>query len=378
MNSYKLSDAKLLAFYLPQFHPVPENDSWWGKGFTEWTNVTKAKPLFQGHRQPRFPADLGYYDLRVPEVREQQSALAKSHGIDGFIYYHYWFGNGKRLLERPFDEVLNSEKPDFPFCLCWANQTWSGIWHGSPQKVLIKQEYPGKKDNEQHFKFLFKAFSDQRYIYVDGKPLFIVYDVKDLPNPKEFAGSIKDSAIKAGFKGIYLMAANIVSDDWDIVGNGFDGKISNAYNKSLNKIMYQSKDIKSIFSKIASNVFKESRFSLKVFDHRKLVEETRFIKGNSDTYPIVVPNWDNTPRSGKRGVVLLNSSAELLEKQLQGSLKFLSDQSLPEKLIFIKSWNEWAEGNYLEPDTHDGYKYLETIKKMKLQGSKPILTPVVQ
>ena len=142
--------ARLIAFYLPQFHPIPENDQWWGRGFTEWTNVGKARPLFRGHYQPRLPADLGYYDLRVPEVREAQAELARNAGIEGFCYYHYWFG-GKRLLERPFTEVINSGKPRFPFCLCWANQTWSGVWHGAPERVLIEQTYPGREDCVKHF-----------------------------------------------------------------------------------------------------------------------------------------------------------------------------------------------------------------------------------
>ena len=142
--------ARAIAFYLPQFHPVPENNEWWGKGFTEWTNVVKARPLFKGHYQPHLPADLGFYDLRLPEVREAQARLAKEHGIEGFCYWHYWFGNGKRILERPFNEVLLSNKPNFPFCLGWANESWTGIWHGNPGKVLVEQQYPGKQDYIEH------------------------------------------------------------------------------------------------------------------------------------------------------------------------------------------------------------------------------------
>ena len=165
---------RLIAFYLPQFHPIPENDEWWGRGFTEWTNVAKAVPLFRGHYQPHFPADLGFYDLRVPEVREAQAAMAKAYGIEGFCYYHYWFGHGRRLLERPFNEVLSSGKPDFPFCLCWANDTWTGIWHGAPNKVLIEQRYPGVEDYKAHFYALLDAFRDPRYMTVDGKKIFII------------------------------------------------------------------------------------------------------------------------------------------------------------------------------------------------------------
>jgi hypothetical protein len=361
--------SKILAFYLPQYHPIKENDQWWGKGFTEWTNVTKAKPLFKGHRQPRFPADLSYYDLRVPEVREQQAEMAKQYGVDGFIYYHYWFGNGKQLIERPFNEVLSSRKPDFPFCLCWANQTWSGIWHGAPNKVLIKQEYPGKEDTEKHFQYLFKAFEDPRYIRIDRKPLFMVYDLYDLPNPKAFADALKEAAIKAGFEGVYLMAANVNPDNWDMVANGFDGKVSNAYNQSLNHLLYQHKGFKRFLASLSYRVYRDEDRALKIIDHRKLVAQTNFTVGNAPTYPIVVPNWDNTPRSGKRGVVFLNSSPELLQVQLHKAKEFLETQTLPEHLVFLKSWNEWAEGNYLEPDSVDGYKYLEAIKNFKFSSS---------
>ena len=170
-----------IALYLPQFHPIPENDEWWGKGFTEWTNTAKAKPLFRGHYQPHAPADLGFYDLRVPETRIAQAEMAKEYGIEAFCYYHYWFA-GKRVLERPFAEVLESGKPDFPFCLCWANETWTGIWHGAPNKVLIEQTYPGYDDHRNHFDFLLKAFTDRRYVTVDGKPLFLIF--KHSTSPK--------------------------------------------------------------------------------------------------------------------------------------------------------------------------------------------------
>ena len=166
-------DAQALAFYLPQFHPIPENDEWWGKGFTEWTNVTRAKPLFPGHYQPHVPGELGYYDLRVPEVREAQADLAREHGIYGFVYYHYWF-NGKRLLERPFEEVLASGSPDFPFALCWANEEWTRNWDAQTGTVLMAQDF-GDEDDLAHIRYLATAFEDDRYIRIDGRPLMLVY-----------------------------------------------------------------------------------------------------------------------------------------------------------------------------------------------------------
>jgi lipopolysaccharide biosynthesis protein len=175
--------TRIIAFYLPQFHPIPENDAWWGTGFTEWTNTTKAKPLFPGHYQPHVPADLGFYDLRVPETREAQASMARSYGVEAFCYHHYWFA-GKRLLERPLAEVLQSGRPAFPFCLCWANQTWSGVWHGAPDRILVEQTYPGEEDHRVHFSALLPAFTDKRYLLVDGKPLFVVYDPWEIPEPQ--------------------------------------------------------------------------------------------------------------------------------------------------------------------------------------------------
>ncbi|MDJ0634982.1 MAG: glycoside hydrolase family 99-like domain-containing protein [Xenococcaceae cyanobacterium MO_188.B29] len=175
------NNIKAIAFYLPQYHPIPENDKWWGKGFTEWTSVAKAKPLFKDHYQPHLPADLGFYDLRLPEVRQAQADLAREYGIYGFCYYHYWF-NGKRLLERPFNEVLESGKPDFPFCLCWANENWTRRWDGQDREILIEQKY-SVVDDREHIKSLISAFKDPRYIKIDGKPLFLIYRVNSLPDP---------------------------------------------------------------------------------------------------------------------------------------------------------------------------------------------------
>lgn len=201
-----MNKARVIAFYLPQFHPIPENDRWWMKGFTEWTNVGKARPLFPGHYQPKVPADLGYYDLRVPETRKAQADMAKEYGIEGFCYWHYWFGNGKRLLERPFNEVLSSDEPDFPFCLAWANESWRGFYHGIKSKdTLINQLYPGEQDYIAHFHEVLPAFKDHRYITVDEKPLFMVYHPLDHPEMKEFIELWRTLAVQNGLKGVYFI-----------------------------------------------------------------------------------------------------------------------------------------------------------------------------
>ena len=193
---------RLIAHYLPQFHPIPENDRWWGKGFTEWTNVTKAQPLFEGHYQPHLPGELGFYDLRLGETRIAQAELARAHGIHGFCYYHYWF-NGKKVLERPLNEMLRSGKPDFPFCICWANENWTRTWDGQDSHILLKQEYSAD-DDRRHIRELFRIFDDRRYIRVNAKPLFLVYRTENMPDPSRTAAIWREEARKAGIGEIYL------------------------------------------------------------------------------------------------------------------------------------------------------------------------------
>ena len=189
---FSKSDLRLIAFYLPQYHPIPENDEWWGKGFTDWRNVARAKPLFRGHPQPHLPGELGCYDLRDSRARAAQAALAREHGISGFCYYHYWF-SGKRLLERPFQEVLSSRKPDFPFCLCWANENWTRAWDGRNQEIIVEQTY-SHEDDRAHIRTLVPAFRDDRYIRIHGKPLFLVYRAEDLPEPARTAAIWREEA----------------------------------------------------------------------------------------------------------------------------------------------------------------------------------------
>ncbi len=361
--------ARIIAHYLPQFHPIPENDQWWGKGFTEWTNVAKAVPMFSGHYQPRIPADLGFYDLRVPEVRAAQAEIAHESGIEGFCYWHYWFA-GKRLLERPFNEVLKSGEPEFPFCLAWANQTWTGIWHGAPDRILIKQTYPGIKDYEFHFYTLLDTFNDERYIQIDGKPVFMVYAPKELPEPKVFTDVWRELAIKSGLKGLYFIG-NVADPSWVPGENGFDASVFDNLTIIRRKMNSFSNGYggygKLVFKKILNRTLR--RLPLKIF-HKPTIfsyqdvirvefsdHETAF-----EQFPCVIPNWDNTPRSGYNGLVFHNSSPELFRIHLKEAIDRVGHKEREKRIIFIKSWNEWAEGNYLEPDLKFGRAYLEVIK----------------
>lgn len=359
--------ARLLAFYLPQFHPIPENDEWWGKGFTEWTNVTKAKPLFPGHHQPNLPADLGFYDLRVPETRIAQADLAREHGIEGFCYWHYWFGNGRRILERPFTEVLTSGEPDFPFCLGWANESWTGIWHGAADRVLMEQTYPGMQDHEQHFNYLLKAFSDVRYITVEGKPLFIIFRPELLPDSKRVTDYWRELALKQGLKGLHIVG--IARDfKWSPKDNGFDAVTMS--------------DLTGAAVRASKGVWRlrhrppYGHYIDQLIRHTPLRRPTYFCEYHDvapdlvtvpqlacEWYPTVIPNWDNTPRSGMNGIVFQGSTPEYFRVHLRQAIKCVHDLPAERRLVLIKSWNEWAEGNYLEPDSRFGRRYLEVVRE---------------
>jgi len=376
-------NARLIAFYLPQFHPIPENDEWWGKGFTEWTNVAKAKPLFKGHYQPRLPADLGFYDLRVPEVREAQAELARNAGIEGFCYYHYWFGGGKRLLERPFNEVVASGKPDFPFCLCWANQTWSGIWHGEPGRTLMEQTYPGPEDHREHFFSLLNAFLDKRYVRINGRPIFMIFRPAELPDVSAFIQQWQGLAVENGLPSLHFIA-HMFSEDpaWDYKAAGFDSCVVEGARRAF---AIRARDL---FLGVGSNgsghrrvatrdttasrfrewLWRRSRATLGQFSNVRLYSHAFpfMLQGCSDkpgVFPCVIPNWDNTPRSGTRGWVLHESTPELFGMHLREALTLVRSRAPDERLVFIKAWNEWAEGNYLEPDRKFGNDYLRVVRE---------------
>ena len=354
------SGDRLIAFYLPQYHPIPENDDWWGKGFTEWTNSTKARPLFPGHQQPNLPADLGFYDLRVPEAREAQADLAREYGVEAFCYYHYWFA-GRRILERPFEEVLRSEQPDFHFCLCWANQTWTGIWHGAPGRVLIEQTYPGLDDYRRHFEYLLPAFLDRRYIRVDGKPVFIIYNPNDLPDPKLCTDFWRDLAIKAGLPGLFLIAESRITD-WDPKPRGFDEVLLVRLPTVKESVAYRTKWWRHPVRK-AGYYFGNNRGWPTIHQYADVIDYmVPEPVSDIDPIPCVIPNWDNTPRSGMLGTVLHGSTPKLFRKALRQSLKRVAHRELERRFVFIKSWNEWAESNYLEPDRRYGCAYLEVVQ----------------
>ena len=354
---------EVLAHYLPQFHPIPENDQWWGKGFTEWTNVAKARPLFHGHVQPHLPGELGFYDLRVPEVRDAQAALAVNHGVTGFCYWHYWFA-GRRLLQRPLEEVVGSGSPDFPFCVAWANQTWSGIWHGAPESVLIEQTYPGLDDDERHFSYLQAAFEDPRYVMIDGRPVFFVYNPDDIPEPARFVERWQKMTHAAGYGGLYLVAGLGELHYHTHAEDGFDAAVYYQFPFGQNTASRNRERMRA----------RGLTRGPKRFPYRSVFAEPP-AKLQGPVFPCVYPNWDNTPRSGRRGVVATGSTPERFGAQVRRALEIAATNS--QQVLMIKSWNEWAEGNYLEPDAEYGRARLEALAtELSLHRGGPAGRPV--
>ena len=354
--------ARLIAFYLPQYHPIPENDEWWGKGFTEWRNVATARPLFWGHHQPNVPADLGFYDLRLPETRLAQAELAQSYGIEGFCYWHYWF-NGKLLLERPVQEIVASGQPDFPFCLAWANEPWSRRWHGRAQDVLQPQTYGGDEDDRRHFEWLLPALTDRRAIKVDGKPLFLVYKAKDLPNPRLTTDLWREMASRAGLPDIFLLSIETSgSFGWDPRQGGFDGAVE--FQPNWNRLMRYMK--RHIYL-LAKNLSLYQ--TLWVADYGKLWPHLISPKAGYPLYRGVCPCWDNTPRKQRRGMIFRNSSPEEYRNWLSHTVELTKNEFPDHRLIFVNAWNEWGEGNYLEPDLRYGHAYLEATLQ-SVQGGR--------
>lgn len=361
------SKPNIIAFYLPQYYPFKENDEWWGKGFTEWTNVGRAKPLFKGHYQPRVPADLGYYDLRLPIVREQQAELAREAGVTAFCYWHYWFGNGKRLLADIFNEVLETGKPDFPFCLGWANHSWfAKTWNKNAKQkdvLLMEQTYPGIEDERMHFSFLLKAFQDKRYLKIEGKPFLYIFDADSIP--EEYIQHLREWTKEAGFNDLYLIANISITDDKQkFINKGFDavtykrilyynalssGNITNALKR---KLAY-------LYGTIKGLLLRRPGF---VVDYKKHIHN--FITDEEYkecVIPEILPGWDHSPRSKEKAIVYINNTPEAFYKHCKQALD--SVRKKHNKIILLKSWNEWGEGNYMEPDIKNGKGFIMSLRK---------------
>lgn len=363
-----MNEPKIIAFYLPQYHPTPDNDKWWGKGFTEWTNVGKAKPLFRGHYQPKVPADLGYYDLRLPEVREAQAELAKDAGIYGFCYYHYWFGNGKEELELPFNEVLRLGKPNFPFMLCWANESWhQKFWDkdciGVSKKNLIEQTYPGEEDIVNHFYRLLPAFKDPRYIRIEGKPAYMIYKPHLLPEAKDFIKRWNDLAIENGLEGITFIAHVQSETEQKMTEENF---VSLYLSQNFNFInivrLYKPLESCTKWEKFLLRIKRMGKFPL-IYPYLKAI---KYFVSDIDTryeiFPTIIPNWDHTPRSGINGLIYSKATPANFGKHLRDVFEINKNKITDNNFIFLKSWNEWGEGNYIEPDLKYGHGYLDTLR----------------
>ena len=364
---------KIITFYLPQFHEIPENNEWWGKRFTEWVNVKKAQPLYEGHEQPRVPLNENYYNLLDPNVQVWQAKIAKEYGVYGFCYYHYWF-NGKLLLEKPMENMLKNRDIDIPFCVCWANEPWTRAWVGET-KVLIPQLYGEKREWKEHFDYLLPFFKDSRYICDDGKPLVVIYRPEVIECLNEMLDYWNELAIQEGFEGLTYAYQNI---DFDLKADKDDSRFK--YNIEFQPLyarhdMFKNnhKYIKALRRKVAAFVEKNFGFDLMRYG------VGFFNKSNQISYdeawnkiltrkpeteknvPGAFVGWDNTPRKGERGEIFVGDTPEKFEKYLTQQI-IRAKNIYSKDMIFMYAWNEWAEGGYLEPDTRSGYKNLEAIK----------------
>lgn len=362
------NDIKLIAFYLPQFHPVKENDEWWGKGFTEWTNVSKALPQYKGHYQPHFPGELGFYDLRVPEVMSRQVELAKMYGIHGFCFYYYWF-NGRRILEKPLDQFVQSTS-DFPFCLCWANENWTRRWDGEESEVLLEQNYE-EESLEKFIVDLKPYISDRRYIRVENKPLLIIYRPSLIPNIKNVVEKWRAYCKAEGIGDIYLLGVYVKS--WGFSNYkeyGFDGMVEFPPHSSY----------ESGASLINDNVeLLNKQFNGLIFDYEEYVNMKKYSSNNvKGLHRGIIPSWDNTARRGANATIYHGSTPALYKKWLFDLIEY-TKKSFPKdkQIVFINAWNEWAEGAHLEPDRKYGYAYLEATREAlvetNLQKNKKII-----
>ena len=383
-----MSKIKPIAFYLPQFHTIPENDKAYGTGFTEWTNTKKCKPLFEGHYQPRIPLNSNYYNLLDEGVMEKQAALAKEYGVYGFCYYHYWFKNGKKLLEKPLESMLQNKKVDIPFCLCWANENWTKRWDGGNNEIIAVQDYDDMDGLDTHIDYLCEFFYDERYIKIDGKPLFLIYKPELIPNLKKTISHIRNRVVSKGFPGIVLACQHPEFYFEGINLEVFDNYVqfqpifvqkAIAYENATLKEKWKL-NLKCILAKLGLRevgkkiqrlgiqaVGKKDRVSIKIKQERRSftddfekilsyeVKDKRLIAG-------AFTDWDNSPRN-KNGICYIGSNPSIFGEYMSRLVKKIKKEYSSD-FLFINAWNEWAEGAFLEPDEKYGYGYLEALKKV--------------
>jgi GT2 family glycosyltransferase len=348
----KFNDVQLIAFYLPQFHPIPENSLWWGKGFTEWTNVAKARPNFAGHLQPRLPADLGFYDLRVVDVMDQQAELARRYGIHGFCYFYYWFG-GRRILDMPLERMLAENRPDFPFCLSWANENWTRRWDGQEQDVLLGQQH-SNDDDIAVMRDLMRYFRHANYIRINGKPLLLVYRINLFPDIRRTISIWRDLCRKEGIGEIYLAFVESFEQ-----AQAFENPKNYGFDASVE---YPPHGMASPVE--TPGELYNPDYTGTVHDYQDVI--MKYLRQDLPPYMRfrgVMPSWDNTPRRQNHAAVFHGANPGAYQAWLQTVIAQTREQNFgDERMVFINAWNEWAEGAYLEPDRLFGHGYLEATK----------------
>lgn len=351
--------GRVAAFYLPQFHPIPENDAWWGPGFTEWHNVVTAGPQFRGHHQPHLPGDLGFYDLRVPETRQAQAALARDHGIGVFCYYHYWF-SGRRLLGRPLDEVLSSGEPEQPFLLCWANESWRRTWTGRVGELLLEQTY-SPDDDAAHIRWLLPVLADPRYLRLDGRPVLLVYRASSLPDPARTLRTWRDLARVEGVGELLLLRVESMRNELgDPRPLGFDAAVE--FQPDWGSLPAPRRRLLGgrVAHSLSERLGTPSR--VRIYDYADLVARmTERPLPPYPRFPCVTPQWDNTARRAEGATVFDGSTPAVYERWLSHALA-TANGITDEPLVFVNSWNEWAEGAHLEPDRRWGRGYLRATR----------------
>ena len=350
-----VKQVRHVCFYLPQFHSFAENDRWWGPGFTEWTNISRMRPQFPAHQSPWLPADLGFYDVRLMETRRQQAELARRYGIHGFCYYVYWF-QGRRLLERPLELLLEDGEPDLPFCICWANENWSRRWDGSDAELLLGQNH-SLNDDVRFIDDMAELLLDERYIAVDGRKIIVVYRPSLLPDRQHLFETWRARARELGI-GEILICNAMTFGEFDPRDVSCDAAVE-----------FPPHTISTMEQKLA-DLDVPASFTGKVYDYVDAVRSSLGKTYDFPYFPAVMPRWDNTPRKGSRGHVFNRSSPEAFEVWLRDATNRARKSQFSEPIVFINSWNEWAEGAHLEPDSRYGRAFLEAVRRVA--SSEPI------